>query len=61
MDPNLFFADSQGSQPHAAQKVCRRCPVQQQCAEFAVRHHIRHGVWGGLTEKKRRTLTPGIR
>ncbi|MGC0379704.1 WhiB family transcriptional regulator [Streptomyces sp. SAI-229] len=36
-----------------ARQVCQSCPVQQQCAEFALATKESYGVWGGLTETER--------
>lgn len=27
---------------------CDRCPVREQCAEWATLHDVKHGVWGGV-------------
>jgi WhiB family redox-sensing transcriptional regulator len=37
-----------------AKAVCRRCPVQIQCLEYALRTDRRDGIWGGMTENERR-------
>lgn len=59
-DPELFFpVGSTGSallQAEEAKAVCRRCPVVQQCLEWAMETHQDIGVWGGLGEGERRTL-----
>jgi WhiB family transcriptional regulator, redox-sensing transcriptional regulator len=39
-----------------AQSVCHRCPLREQCAEFALTEKIKEGVWGGLSEQERVTL-----
>jgi WhiB family redox-sensing transcriptional regulator len=54
-DPEAFFPDKGGS-PAAAQAICRRCPVQGPCLEWALQHDERFGVWGGLTDRQRRRL-----
>ncbi|WP_438817800.1 WhiB family transcriptional regulator, partial [Streptomyces clavuligerus] len=51
-DPELFFPVS-GSGPGAeqvarARKVCERCPVVQDCLDWAKRTGQRTGVWGGV-------------
>lgn len=39
-----------------AKSFCARCPVQQECLNFALRVRDPHGVWGGLNEMERRVL-----
>jgi WhiB family redox-sensing transcriptional regulator len=51
----LFFADD-GERTTHAQEVCRRCPVQRECLDYALTNGIRHGVWGGLSAGERRGL-----
>lgn len=36
--------------------VCRRCPVQQRCLDFALADSALLGVWGGTTAAERRLL-----
>lgn len=31
-----------------ALRVCRSCPVQAECLEFALTNDERHGIWGGV-------------
>jgi hypothetical protein len=43
----------------AAQEVCFRCPVIEQCRTHALEHHEQFGVWGGLSARgRRRILNP---
>jgi WhiB family redox-sensing transcriptional regulator len=39
-----------------ARALCRSCPVQQACLEYALAVHETHGIWGGLNELERRRL-----
>lgn len=59
-DPELFFPlSSMGpslDQLTEAKKVCGRCPVREECLEFALATHQVHGVWGGTSEDERRQL-----
>ena len=32
------------------------CPVREHCLEYALTHRERHGVWGGATERERRSM-----
>jgi WhiB family redox-sensing transcriptional regulator len=59
-DPDLFFPiGSTGSaieQIDAAKRVCRQCPAQAACLEFALATNQEAGVWGGSSEEERRKL-----
>jgi WhiB family transcriptional regulator, redox-sensing transcriptional regulator len=39
-----------------AKAVCARCPVTQECLEWALDTNQDAGIWGGTTEDERRTL-----
>ncbi len=53
----LFHASANGwaaaQRTHEAKRICRRCPVQAECLEYALKCRIRVGVWGGLSAKER--------
>jgi WhiB family transcriptional regulator, redox-sensing transcriptional regulator len=55
MDPEQFFVRG-AAQAKPALRICQRCPVQQLCLEYAMENDIDFGVWGGLTERQRRSL-----
>ena len=57
-DPEEFFP-TVGISAAAAKQVCRSCPVQADCLDYAVTHGERFGIWGGLTERERRRLRRG--
>ncbi len=42
------------AQVEQAKQVCARCPVVQECLQWALEAGAGHGVWGGLTEQERR-------
>jgi WhiB family redox-sensing transcriptional regulator len=50
------FFPSNGSGVEAAQRICRACPVQEECLEYALLHRIEQGVWGGASERERRRI-----
>lgn len=56
VDPELFFPNKGGcSAP--AKLVCRRCPVMEECREYAVTSPtLLDGIWGGTTVMQRREL-----
>lgn len=58
-DPELFFPIARtagwNQQTRDAKRVCARCPVSVECLQWAVETGQRSGVWGGLSEKERKT------
>lgn len=58
-DPELFFPVSRGAagrrEAERAKVVCRRCPVQPQCLDWALARRL-EGIFGGHTEDERRAL-----
>jgi WhiB family transcriptional regulator, redox-sensing transcriptional regulator len=54
-DLSVFFP-GRGQSAEPARRICASCPVRQPCLEFALRHGITHGIWGGLAERDRRAL-----
>lgn len=63
-DPDLWFPDK-GDHGDEAKRVCNGtdttnpCPVREPCLDYALRHKIVHGIWGGLNYRDRYRLTPG--
>ncbi|OEJ62392.1 WhiB family transcriptional regulator [Streptomyces agglomeratus] len=59
-DPDLFFPIGTGGpallQIEQAKTVCRRCPVLDECLEWALQGGQDMGVCGGLTEDERRAV-----
>ncbi len=65
-DPELFTGGEEirsGPLPtrieRAAIAWCERCPVQQECLDYAMAHEsrdMRHGVWGGTTPLQRQRI-----
>ena len=53
--PDVFFP-SDGMGVLVAQRICAECPVAEACLEYALEHHIDHGVWGGASERERRRI-----
>lgn len=57
-DPELWFPEK-GSSGAAALRLCGGCPVRERCLEYALKHKIRDGIWGGMTGGQRRELIVG--
>jgi len=59
-DPELFFPIGTTGpallQIEEAKSVCRRCPVMEQCVQWALESGLDDGVWGGLSADERRAL-----
>ncbi|WP_025273766.1 WhiB family transcriptional regulator [Haloglycomyces albus] len=59
-DPELFFPIGDTGpalvQVEKAKAVCNRCPVREQCLQWALASGQDAGVWGGLSEVERREL-----
>ncbi|MEW2295512.1 WhiB family transcriptional regulator [Streptomyces sp. NPDC006743] len=59
-DPDLFFPIGTTGpalvQTEQAKSVCRRCPVRDECLEWALETAQPLGVWGGTSENERRAL-----
>jgi WhiB family redox-sensing transcriptional regulator len=36
-----------------AKSVCRRCPVQHDCLDYAITENEQFGIWGGLNPSER--------
>jgi len=59
-DPELFFPIGTSGpailQEQEAKAVCERCPVTEECLQWALENNQESGVWGGLDENERRTI-----
>jgi WhiB family redox-sensing transcriptional regulator len=62
VDSDLFFLDPQArgkskrDKEKAALKVCRGCPVIEQCLNHALSIPEFFGVWGGMTADQRNVI-----
>ena len=54
-DPEMFFPEK-GESTRPAKRVCAGCEVRAECLQDALDRGERFGVWGGLSERERRTL-----
>jgi WhiB family redox-sensing transcriptional regulator len=59
-DSDLFFPLTWDGRPdqlvERARRICRACPVQPTCLDWAVRTGEPDGMWGGATPAERRRL-----
>jgi WhiB family redox-sensing transcriptional regulator len=54
-DADLFFSTEE-PEVASAVKICAGCPVRDECLEWALETRVRYGVWGGATERERRSM-----
>jgi len=61
-DSDLFFLDPsmrgkvKSEKEKAAKKICKGCPVIEQCLKHALSIPEFYGVWGGMTADQRNAL-----
>ena len=48
--------DEKQHREQRAKAICRNCPVNTECLDFAIGGRELHGIWGGTTEVERREL-----
>lgn len=51
-----FYSPDDSDMKKQAVKYCFGCPVQNQCLYTAIIIDERHGVWGGLTPRQRKSF-----
>lgn len=55
-DTEVFFPDT-GEPPDRAKRICARCPVVQECLDWALALPADTvGIWGATTVRERQTL-----
>lgn len=57
-DPASFFP-SKGESTREAKAICGGCEARPDCLEYALDNDIRHGIWGGTSERERKKLRQG--
>ncbi len=53
-NPERLFV--QGAEQNRVKQVCFACPVRTECLADALDNRMEFGVWGGMTERERRSL-----
>ncbi|MEU0541395.1 WhiB family transcriptional regulator [Nocardia sp. NPDC005978] len=62
MDSSVFFhpdgerGSARSSRVRRAKQICRACQVLELCRSYALTVGEPYGIWGGLSERERRTL-----
>lgn len=55
-DMNLFFDSEDANLRKTALAFCAKCSVQPQCLYTALVLRENHGLWGGFSPRRRRTI-----
>jgi WhiB family redox-sensing transcriptional regulator len=59
--PVEMFFPERGRDGSRARAVCAECPVQRECADYAIGQGLRHGIWGGMSERRGRSGRRALR
>lgn len=54
--PVEAFFPTRGKSLERALAYCGACAVRSTCTDYAIRSSIRHGIWGGTSERQRRVI-----
>jgi WhiB family redox-sensing transcriptional regulator len=62
-DPELWFPELDSLWRVAqAKNICeKKCPVKQECLDYALVNKFKDGIWGGLSPTERHRLMMGKR
>ncbi|GAA4626779.1 hypothetical protein GCM10023196_036410 [Actinoallomurus vinaceus] len=55
VDPELWFPE-RGQPGNQAKRICRDCPVRDECLTHALDEREPYGIWGGLSTRERKEL-----
>lgn len=51
----IFFPERDDT-TRPAKELCAGCPVRDDCLDYALANGIKHGIWGGTSERQRRRM-----
>lgn len=59
--PEVFFPESnkmlmERQEIEMAKTICRRCPINTECANYGIKADEAYGIYGGLTPQERQQL-----
>jgi hypothetical protein len=52
---HIFFPE-RGDDDRPGKRICSTCPVKAFCLEYAIEAGEKHGIWGGTSERQRRSM-----
>ena len=55
MTVDMFFPE-RGASTFYAKAVCGECVIKDECLDFALGNNIKTGIWGGTSERERRSI-----
>lgn len=55
---DIFFPELDELPSDDARKLCARCPVKEECLQWAI-NHDEDGYWGGTTKTQREAIMSG--
>ncbi|MDT0223500.1 WhiB family transcriptional regulator [Gordonia sp. AC31] len=51
-----FWHPEKGESAEPARLICNRCPVKDQCLQWALDNYEKDGIYGGVTAKERHRM-----
>lgn len=54
--PTGMFFSEKDEETSEALRVCAQCSVRRACLEYAIENRICDGIWGGASERGRRSI-----
>jgi WhiB family redox-sensing transcriptional regulator len=57
VDTHRYFFNYREAAVAKAKAICGGCPVKDECLDHAMNEPEEHGLWGGLTESERVSLS----
>lgn len=59
VDPDLWFPEKGDSARHA-KEICVKCPVKDECLDYALAIWPVRGIWGGHSERELRKMKDSV-
>ena len=56
IDASIFFPDDEDDNADLAKEICAGSSVARACLEYAISVREKEGVWGGATQRERRSI-----
>lgn len=53
---DIFFPEYSTEDKRKARAYCWRCPVSDECLDYALRYNIQHGIFAGLLPDERKKI-----